>query len=159
MCSYCGCQSIDMIGRFTAEHEELINATGLLRRAAAAGATDEVVELVDEVAALLAPHTGAEEAGLFAVLRRDEDFTPYIDSLCGEHVTLDELLARVRAGERDLADRFYKQLRSHIEREEDGLFPASLTTLRGDDWDEVDALTAAAVPAAPAPRSAPPTAP
>ena len=149
MCSYCGCQSIDMIGRFTAEHEEIINATGMLRRAAAAGATDEVVELVDEVAALLSPHTRAEEAGLFTVLRRDEDFTGYVDALCGEHVTLDELLERIRAGEGDLADRFYKELRSHIEREEDGLFPASLTTLRGDDWDEVDALTAAASPTSP----------
>ena len=154
MCSYGGCRSIDMIGRYTAEHEELINATGLLRRAAAAGATDEVVELVDEVATLLAPHTDAEEAGLFTVLRRDEDFIPYIDSLCREHATLDELLTRLRAGELDLADRFYADLRSHIEREEDGLFPASLTTLRGDDWDEVDALTAAAVPATSAPPPA-----
>lgn len=149
MCSYCGCQSIDMIGRFTAEHEELINATGMLRRAAAAGALDEVTELVDEVVALLAPHTAAEEAGLFAVLRRDEDFTGYVDALCGEHITLDELLARIGAGESDLADRFSKELRSHIEREEDGLFPASLTTLRGDDWDEVDTLTAAATPTSP----------
>ncbi|HBO54141.1 hemerythrin domain-containing protein [Janibacter terrae] len=149
MCSYCGCQSIDMIGRFTAEHEELINATGLLRRAAAAGDTAEVVELVDDLAAMLAPHTGAEEAGLFTVLRRDEDFTGYIDALCSEHVGLDGLLARVRAGDLAAADRFYTELRSHIEREEDGLFPASLTTLRGDDWDEVDALTAAAAPTSP----------
>lgn len=149
MCSYCGCQSIDVIGRFTAEHEQIINATGLLRRAVAAGRTDEVVELVDEVAALLTPHTDAEEAGLFTVLRRDEDFAGYVEALCGEHVTLDELLARIRAGEADLADRFYRELRSHIEREEDGLFPASLTTLRGDDWDEVDTLTAAAAPTSP----------
>ncbi|UTT65937.1 hemerythrin domain-containing protein [Janibacter sp. CX7] len=149
MCSYCGCQSIGVIGRFTAEHEQIINASGLLRRAAQAGRTDEVVELVDEVAALLTPHTDAEEVGLFTVLRRDEDFTEYVDALCGEHVTLDELLERIRAGESDLADRFYKELRSHIEREEDGLFPASLTTLRGDDWTEVDELTAAAFPVSP----------
>ncbi|MDQ1289210.1 MAG: hypothetical protein QG622_2776 [Actinomycetota bacterium] len=33
MCSYCGCQAITVAGRFTAEHEEIINATGRLREA------------------------------------------------------------------------------------------------------------------------------
>lgn len=149
MCSYCGCRSIGIIGRFSTEHDELINVTGLLRRAVADGRAGEVVELVDDVARLLAPHTDAEEAGLFTVLRRDEDFSEHIDTLCGEHVDLDDLLARIRAGEGHLADRFDKELRSHIQREENGLFPASLTTLGGDEWDEVDALTAARVPTSP----------
>lgn len=149
MCSYCGCQSIGIIGRFTTEHEEIINATGLLRRAIAAGRTEEVVALVDEVARLLDPHTQAEEVGLFTVLRRDEDFTEHIDTLCGEHTTLDEVLARIRAGETDLVDRFDTALRSHIQREENGLFPASLTTLGGEEWDEVDERTAAARPTSP----------
>ena len=146
---YWGCQSMGVIGRVTAEVEGIMNAPRKLRRAAQAGRADEVAELVDEVAGLLTPHTDAEEVGLFTVLRRDEDFTEYVDALCGEHVTLDELLERIRAGESDLADRFYTELRAHIEREEDGLFPASLTTLRGDDWPEVDELTAAASPTSP----------
>ena len=29
----------------------------------------------------------------------------------------------------------FGELRSHIRREEDGLFPASLSALSGDDWD------------------------
>ena len=33
MCSYCGCDSIEVIGRFMNEHVEIINATGDLRRA------------------------------------------------------------------------------------------------------------------------------
>ena len=33
MCSYCGCDSIEVIGRFMAEHVEIINATGELRAA------------------------------------------------------------------------------------------------------------------------------
>lgn len=146
MCSYCGCQSIGVIGRFTAEHEEIINTAGLLRRAAAAGETGEVAELAEEVAAMLTPHTDAEEAGLFTVLRREEEFAEYVDALCGEHVSLDALLERIGRGETALADSFFHALRSHIEREEDGLFPASLTTLRGADWDEVDARTAATEP-------------
>lgn len=149
MCSYCGCRSIGIIGRFSTEHDELINATGLLRRAVAAGRTDEVVALVDDVARLLRPHTDAEEVGLFAVLRREEDFTGHIDTLCSEHVGLDDLLTRVRAGETELVDRFDTELRAHIQREENGLFPASLITLGGAEWDEVDELTAAAVPVSP----------
>lgn len=149
MCSYCGCRSIGIIGRFSTEHDELINVTGLLRRAVAAGRTDEVAGLVDDVEHLLHPHTDAEEVGLFAVLRRDEDFTEHVDALCGEHVDLDGLLARVRAGETALVDRFDTELRSHIQREENGLFPASLTTLGGAEWEEVDELTAAASPVSP----------
>lgn len=152
MCSYCGCRSIGIIGRFSTEHDELITVTGLLRRAVAAGRADEVVGLVDDVERLLTPHTDAEEAGLFTVLRRDEDFTEHIDGLCGEHVDLDDLLARIRAGEHDLTDRFDRELRSHIQREENGLFPASLTTLGGEEWDEVDALTAASAPTSPLAR-------
>lgn len=149
MCSYCGCRSIGIIGRFSTEHDELVNVTGLLRRAVAAGRTEEVPGLVDDVARLLHPHTDAEEVGLFAVLRRDEDFTGHIDTLCGEHVDLDALLARIRAGEIGLVDRFDTELRSHIQREENGLFPASLTTLGGAEWEEVDELTAAASPVSP----------
>lgn len=149
MCSYCGCRSIGIIGRFSTEHDQLVNVTGLLRRAVADGRTD-VTDLVDDVARLLHPHTDAEEVGLFAVLRRDEDFGGHIATLCGEHVELDDLLARIRAGETHLVDRFDTDLRSHIQREENGLFPASLTTLGGDEWDEVDALTAAAHPVSPA---------
>lgn len=148
MCSYCGCRSIGIIGRFSTEHDELINVTGLLRRAVAEGCTD-ITHLVDDVARLLHPHTDAEEAGLFTVLRRDEDFGEHIAALCGEHVELDDLLARIRAGEIDLVDRFDTDLRSHIQREENGLFPASLTTLGGAEWDEVDTLTAAAFPVSP----------
>ena len=37
MCGYCGCESIDVVGRFMREHVEIINATGVLRRAAEAG--------------------------------------------------------------------------------------------------------------------------
>ena len=149
MCSYCGCRSVGVIGRFSAEHDELINLTGQLRRAVTAGRLDEVIGLVDAVATMLQPHTDAEEAGLFSVLRRDEDFTEHIDRLCGEHVGLDELLARIRAGQTELVDRFDDDLRSHIDREENGLFPASLTTLGGDEWTEVDALTAASAPVSP----------
>ena len=63
MCSYCGCESIEVIGRFMAEHEQIINATGDLRRAVAAGDPDAVDVTRAAVARLLWPHTTAEEVG------------------------------------------------------------------------------------------------
>ena len=54
------------------------------------------------LAGLLGPHTGAEEVGLFAVMKRQDEFTDYIATLCGEHTTLDELLVRIRRGARTL---------------------------------------------------------
>ena len=148
MCSYCGCDAIGVVGRFMAEHVAIINATGLLREACAAADPDAVRTAADDVAELLGPHTGAEELGLFAVMRRQEEFTVHIDGLCGEHVTLDGLLERVAGGEYDLIRTFEDALRAHIDKEDNGLFPAAAIAHAGPDWDEVDALTPGAASAA-----------
>ena len=47
MCSYCGCESIEVIGRFMAEHVEIINASGTLRRACERRDDDAVVAAAD----------------------------------------------------------------------------------------------------------------
>jgi hypothetical protein len=39
----------------------------------------------------------------------------------------------VKQGQADLRTAF-EELKEHISKEEDGLFPASLTALDGDDW-------------------------
>lgn len=44
MCSYCGCDQLDVIGRFMAEHGEIVNAAGALRAAARAG--DRALSLI-----------------------------------------------------------------------------------------------------------------
>lgn len=141
MCTYCGCESIEVIGRFMAEHTEIINAAGVLRRACQRGDRAEVERAADRLAGLLSPHTRAEEVGLFSVLRRDEQFTDHIDLLCGEHTTLDEQLARVRAGDHAAYPAFEDLLRHHIDREDNGLFPAAAIALDGPDWTEVDETT------------------
>lgn len=146
MCTYCGCESIATIGRFMAEHTSIINASGSLRRACEQGDHRAVEIAADVLAGLLHPHTHAEETGLFTVMRRDEQFTDHIDELCGEHSTLDEQLARIRAGEHAAYADFEHLLRHHIEREDNGLFPAAAIALDGPDWDEVDATTPAASP-------------
>ena len=141
MCTYCGCESIEVIGRFMAEHTEIINAAGELRRACQAGDQAAVETTADALADLLSPHTRAEEVGLFAVMRRDEQFTDHIDDLCGEHTTLDAQLAVVRAGDHAAYPAFEDLLRHHIDREDNGLFPAAAIALDGPDWVEVDGST------------------
>jgi hypothetical protein len=144
MCSYCGCESIDVIGRFMAEHVDVVNATGDLRRACATGDPTSVVRASDVLAALLIPHTGAEEAGLFTVLAQDPEFTDHVRRLCAEHDELDAGLERVRAGDRASFPAFERALRDHIDREENGLFPAAAVAFAGPEWERVGDLTPAA---------------
>lgn len=141
MCSYCGCDSIEVIGRFMAEHVEIINATGDLRRAVSSDDAEAVESARVKVGALLWPHTQAEEGGLFRVMARDEEFSDHIASLCGEHRSLDEWLADVVPGDAAAMARFEDALREHIDKEDNGLFPAAAVSLGGDDWIEVHETT------------------
>lgn len=143
MCSYCGCDSIGVVGRFMAEHVDIVNATGLLRRAAEAGDAAAVTRHAATVAQLLHPHTHAEEVGLFAVMREQEEFTEHVDTLCGEHESLDALLEDVASGAHHRVREFEDQLRVHIDKEDNGLFPAAAVSLSGPDWERVDAGTPA----------------
>ena len=149
MCSYCGCDSIDVVGRFMREHVEIVNAAGDLRRACEAGDRALSRRAVDALAALLHPHTRAEEAGLFAVLAEDVEFAEHVHRLCDEHDVLDGMLERLGDGEHGLFPTFERALRDHIQREEDGLFPAAAVAFAGPEWERVTALTpeAPAVPA------------
>lgn len=141
MCSYCGCDSIPVIGRFMDEHVDIINAAGDLRRAVQARDVSRSRRLAARVGEMLDPHTRAEEVGLFAVMREQDEFTDHIDTLCAEHVTLDALLAKISEGAYDLMDDFTHALRAHIDKEDNGLFPASAIALNGPDWQRVDGLT------------------
>jgi len=141
MCSYCGCDSIEVIGRFMAEHVEIINATGKLRAAVASEAADSLESARSVVADLLWPHTVAEEAGLFRVMARDEVYSAHIATLCGEHQTLATLLADLAPGHTASMLRFENALRNHIDKEDNGLFPAAAIALGGPEWVEVHDIT------------------
>jgi hypothetical protein len=141
VCSYCGCDSIEVIGRFMSEHVEIINATGDLREAALSGDADALASARARVTGLLWPHTVAEESGLFRVMARDEVYADHIAGLCAEHATLESLLAAVTPGDRDAVARFEDALRDHIDKEDNGLFPAAAIALDGSDWLEVHDTT------------------
>ncbi|MEP7160699.1 MAG: hemerythrin domain-containing protein [Dermatophilaceae bacterium] len=144
MCSYCGCDSIECIGRFMDEHVDLINRTGQLRRACAAADPQGVVAAATAVDELLGPHSRAEEAGLFAVLAEDEEFAEHIESLCQDHRDLDRLLALISSGAHENFGAFEHAMHRHLDREDNGLFPAAAIRLAGPEWERVHDLTPSA---------------
>jgi hemerythrin-like domain-containing protein len=141
MCSYCGCRSISVIGRLSEEHEHIVNHLGELRGACATADQGTVAQALDALVAHLDPHTHSEERGLFHVLRRNPEFTDHVDSLHTEHVGIDALVAELRAGDLGVLDELSDALYEHIDKEENGLFPAAAIELDGPDWEEVVART------------------
>lgn len=137
MCSYCGCRANSVIARYTAEHESIINALGVLRRTVFSADQDAVAIAARELASLLDPHTAGEERELFAEMRRDPEFTAHVDVLCAEHHDIDGILARVAAGDRADVAHLEETLRRHIDKEENGLFPAAVIALDGQAWERV----------------------
>lgn len=123
------------------EHAAVVDAAGVLRRACEAGDPERVAAAADALSDLLLPHTHAEEVGLFTVLRRQDGFAEHLDDLCGEHTVLEEGLAAVRAGDHAAYPAFERLLRHHIDREDNGLFPAAAIALDGPDWEEVHEVT------------------
>lgn len=141
MCSYCGCRSITVIGRLTEEHEQIINATGLLSSAVQRGDVAAAHGRARDLARLLHPHTMREEGGLFQELRPDPEFTDHIDSLSDEHDDIDIRLGEIIAGDLDHVTAFIDVLRRHIDREENGIFPAAAIALYGSAWERILART------------------
>ncbi len=132
MCSYCGCHELTFIGRLAAEHDAIIEAGGDLRRAARGGDLVELASAGSALGALLDPHTRGEETGLFAELRMLDEFVEPVASLCAEHRDLDDDLRGIAGGDVTRVDRFIARLRNHIDREENGLFPAAAIALDPD---------------------------
>ncbi|MEV6956044.1 hemerythrin domain-containing protein [Streptomyces sp. NPDC051183] len=149
MCHYCGCREIPLVKEFIAEHEAVTNAAGDALRALDAGDLPRARALVSDMTAVLLAHWKGEEDGLFDVMRQDPEYAGYIAALVEEHRELAAFLAGA-----DLADpadvtalrRAVDELHHHIAKEEDGLFPASLTALTGDEWDVSIAAWRAAHP-------------
>ncbi|MEV0249792.1 hemerythrin domain-containing protein [Nocardia sp. NPDC050712] len=137
MCQYCGCRDIPLIKEFIAEHEAVYNLSGEIERALERGDIAAARQQLAEIERKLREHWAGEEQGLFAVMRDDPDCADYIEALESEHREMTVALTAditTPAG-RDQILASLATLWPHIEKEEDGLFPMSLTTLSGDQWD------------------------
>lgn len=139
MCHYCGCRQIPLIRDYIAEHERVTNLGDDAVRAIEVGDLDKARRCVTDMAVGLDTHWEGEENGLFAVMHREQEFADYIDPLVQEHRDLARFLRTVDVGDPEHQQRLrreVKDLLEHISKEEDGLFPAALTALSGNDWDE-----------------------
>ena len=139
MCHYCGCRHVSLIRDYIAEHERVTDLGADAVRAFDAGNLEKARRCIQEMAVLLAAHWQGEENGIFRVMQREEEYADYIAPLIEEHRELARLLATVDVGDPTDRERIrgaLAELFEHISKEEDGLFPASLTALSGGDWDE-----------------------
>jgi iron-sulfur cluster repair protein YtfE (RIC family) len=151
MCHYCGCRQVPLIRDYIAEHERASNLGGDAVRAIERGDPDAAREMLREMASELASHWSGEENGIFRVMRSDPAYAEYIAPLVAEHRELATFLETVDVtdpADQDLIRKALVDLEEHISREEDGLFPASLTTLTGDEWDSAMEAWRAAHPGA-----------
>lgn len=107
-------------------------------RALDRGGQDHARSLLASMADELGSHWRGEEEGLFAVMAYDELSAQHIEPLVREHRELAALLESVdvsKPTDQHRVRRAVDDLHGHIAKEEDGLFPASLTALGAEEWD------------------------
>ena len=137
MCSYCGCRNIPMIAKLNAEHDAIVNSSYALEIAFRDQDVEAARTACKELGGLLHPHTRREQLGLFAEMEKDELFTEHVASLCAEHDQLDADLEAIDAGDLTRIPTMIALLNNHIDREENGLFPAALAYLDDTQWDTI----------------------
>ncbi len=158
MCEYCGCQSLAAIAELTAEHDQVVDLIGEIRAAHRLGDVETMLELCRRIMAVLATHTMVEEQGLFPVMALD--FPEQIAILQGEHRRIETILAEANdalAPDPTWPSRAIDALvllREHIFKEQDGVFPAALSTLSSAQWDRLEELRNAQSLPAPSPTLA-----
>ena len=98
-----------------------------------------------ELLRLLEPHNKVEEQALFLAMR--EEYPDHVNVLLGEHALVHAVLLDVEAGSpagdwRHRLGEALHTLREHIAKEQDGLFPAALSTLTTDQWETAERVRA-----------------
>ena len=144
MCEYCGCQQIAVIDELTREHDAVVALIAEVRERLGAGDVDAAAGVARQIAVVLAPHTVVEEQGLF--LELVEEFPDHVEALRAEHRVVEAVLDEASWGTPTdptwparLSDALHL-LREHILKEQDGVFPAALTSLDAVQWERVEAV-------------------
>jgi hemerythrin-like domain-containing protein len=139
MCQYCGCRQVPLIRDYIDEHEHIVDAGDDALRALDRGDLGRAQQSVSRMRDILTSHWAGEEAGVFTVMSEtDASYAEYVEVLVGEHRSLAAFLNVfdiTLPAHRERLRFEVESLSEHIAREEDGLFPATLTTLSGDQWD------------------------
>jgi hypothetical protein len=146
MCEYCGCQEIATIGELTREHDAVVAEIALVRRFLSEDNVDGAGKSAARIAEILAPHTIVEEKGLFPLM--EGDFPDHIHVLEHEHRVIEAVLsesAMAVPADPSWPGRLLatlELLRDHILKEQDGVFPASVTILDAVGWQGLEELRA-----------------
>jgi iron-sulfur cluster repair protein YtfE (RIC family) len=142
-----------LIRDYIAEHDRVLDVGDRALRALDRGEVNTARGLLEDVSRELAAHWAGEENGIFTVMAaHEEEYATYVDQLVREHRELAVLLEGLDIADPADQDRLreaFFELREHISKEEDGLFPASLTALDGEDWNASFAAWQAAHPGDP----------
>ena len=141
MCEYCGCQDIAAIGELTREHDAVVAHIAEVRSFLRDNSIEGAATTSRRIAELLGPHTVVEEEGLFPLMA--EEFPDHIEALEREHRQIESVLTEATDGTPDdptwparlLA--VLEMLREHILKEQNGVFPATLTVLDTAGWERV----------------------
>ena len=142
MCAHCGCESLDSIAQLTAEHDRVVELSVAVLSALQAGDLHTASTLARSIATVLEPHTAVEEHALFPAMA--VDYPDYVAGLLDDHEVIDAVLHEsVDGTPTDPAwparlEGALSLLRAHIRKEENGLFPAALTTLTTAAWESLD---------------------
>ncbi len=146
MCEYCGCQEVPAIAQLTVEHDEI---RAVAREAGRAGHSEDhgaAVAAAQRLLELLEPHTAIEERGLFPAMAGE--FAEHTSSLVADHRRIEDALADLASstgpskGWTGRLDTALSELFEHILREQDGLFPATLSVLTPEQWEALDEVRA-----------------
>ena len=129
------------IADLMAEHAALVDQAGHLRETLRSGDFATVRSGLTELVARLTGHVRREEDGIFAALRSTGEYVDEVDALEDEHRDLETTIAELDIGSPVFAAKvtgLLDDLDVHVQREELGIFPASVVTLGAGGWNTVD---------------------
>jgi hemerythrin-like domain-containing protein len=144
MCEYCGCQEIATIAELTREHDAVVAEISRIRTFVRDGDIDSAAVVSRRISRILRPHTAVEEHGLFPQLA--QEFPDHIAALQREHSEFEAVLAEASGATPPAFDwpprllQAMDRLREHILKEQDGLFPATLSIVDASGWAAVEAV-------------------
>ncbi|GAA2104839.1 hemerythrin domain-containing protein [Microlunatus panaciterrae] len=146
MCEYCGCREVEPIARLMDEHLRLLELGDNVIRAIQHDDPTTAATELSEFSSLLTRHVDVEERGVFAAMKDEGEFVEAIEELEQEHRDLDVTVAGLLLQRPDFADEMrtlMHDLSDHIDKENLGIFPMAVVSLRPAGWRIVEQAASA----------------
>jgi hemerythrin-like domain-containing protein len=136
ICSYCGCESEEIIATLMGDHARIGELVYLIRQALDEERLGDARLLTNQLAAEFERHSREEEAGLFTQVRLSGEGTEELDRLVEDHGRLRSGLSQERLIERpDRLRALLEDLSRHAEVEDNDFFPFVLQALPSRYWE------------------------